>query len=45
MFDIAHPYLSLVASIAVGLLVGLERGWAKRDFGKGRRVAGFAPSG
>lgn len=45
MIDIAHPYLSLIASIAVGLLVGLERGWTQRDFGKGRRVAGFRTFG
>ena len=45
MFDIAHPYLSLIASIAVGLLVGMERGWTQRDFGKGRRVAGFRTFG
>lgn len=45
MFNIAHPYLSLIASIAVGLLVGMERGWTQRDFGKGRRVAGFRTFG
>lgn len=45
MFDFAHPYLSLIASIALGLLVGLERGWVQRDFGKGRRVAGFRTFG
>ena len=45
MFDIAHPYLSLIASIAIGLLVGMERGWRQRDFGKGRRVAGFRTFG
>ncbi|WP_022684453.1 MgtC/SapB family protein [Sphingobium bisphenolivorans] len=45
MPDITHPYLSLIASIAVGLLVGLERGWTQRDFGKGRRVAGFRTFG
>ncbi len=45
MFDIAYPYFPLIASIAVGLLVGLERGWAQRDFGQGRRVAGFRTFG
>ncbi|WP_449469629.1 MgtC/SapB family protein [Sphingobium chungangianum] len=45
MFNIAHPYLSLIASIAVGLLVGMERGWTQRNFGKGRRVAGFRTFG
>lgn len=45
MFDIAHPYLALIASIAIGLLVGLERGWTQRDYGKGRRVAGFRTFG
>jgi uncharacterized membrane protein (DUF4010 family) len=45
MVDISHPYLSLIASIAIGLLVGLERGWSQRDFGKGRRIAGFRTFG
>lgn len=45
MSDIAQPYLSMIAAIAVGLLVGLERGWAQRDLGKGRRVAGFRTFG
>jgi len=45
MPEIAHPYLPLIASIAVGLLVGLERGWTQRDFGRGRRVAGFRTFG
>ncbi|KKW91760.1 MgtC/SapB family protein [Sphingobium chungbukense] len=45
MTDIAQPYLSMIASIAVGLLVGLERGWTQRDLGKGHRVAGFRTFG
>lgn len=45
MPEISQPYLSMIVSIAVGLLVGLERGWAQRDSGKGRRVAGFRTFG
>lgn len=45
MPEIAQPYLSMLASIAVGLLVGLERGWAQRELGKGHRVAGFRTFG
>lgn len=39
MPDIAHPYLSLIASVAVGLLVGLERGWTQRDLSLAARWA------
>ena len=45
MGEIAQPFLDLIASIAAGLLIGLERGWSQRDLGKGRRVAGFRTFG
>ncbi|WP_176595353.1 MULTISPECIES: MgtC/SapB family protein [Sphingobium] len=45
MPDIGQPYLSMIAAIAIGLLVGLERGWTQRELGKGRRVAGFRTFG
>ncbi|MCB4859731.1 DUF4010 domain-containing protein [Sphingobium sp. PNB] len=45
MPDIGQPYLAMIASIAIGLLVGLERGWTQRELGKGRRVAGFRTFG
>ncbi|AMK22729.1 MULTISPECIES: MgtC/SapB family protein [unclassified Sphingobium] len=45
MPDIGQPYLSMIASIAIGLLVGIERGWTQRDLGKGHRVAGFRTFG
>lgn len=39
-----HLY-SLAAALAVGLLVGLERGWHLRERGAGERVAGFRTFG
>lgn len=33
--------LSLAASLAVGLLIGLERGWRQREISEGGRVAGL----
>jgi uncharacterized membrane protein (DUF4010 family) len=33
--------LSLAASLAVGLLIGLERGWRQRELSEGGRVAGL----
>lgn len=35
-----HPLLALMVALAVGLLVGVERGWRRRDAEEGRRVAG-----
>ena len=43
--SLGQPFAGLVAAIAAGLLVGLERGWTQRDFGAGRRVAGFRTFG
>lgn len=39
--DIALPtFSSLGVALAIGLLVGMERGWQKRFVGEGQRVAG-----
>ena len=35
-----EPILPLAVSLALGLLIGLERGWHEREAGEGRRVAG-----
>ncbi len=45
MPDLPQPLLSLIAAVAAGLLVGMERGWAQRDYAKGQRVAGFRTFG
>lgn len=38
-----HGQLAL--ALAIGLLIGLERGWSARDEGEGRRVAGLRTFG
>jgi uncharacterized membrane protein (DUF4010 family) len=38
--DIQQTFLLLATSLAVGLLIGLERGWEKRGDSEGTRVAG-----
>jgi uncharacterized membrane protein (DUF4010 family) len=43
--DLPQPYLGLMAALAAGLLVGMERGYALREIGKGRRAAGFRTFG
>ncbi len=40
-FQIPHEALGLGAALAVGLLIGLERGWRDRDLPDGRRIAGL----
>lgn len=35
-----QPVLELLSALAIGLLIGTERGWAQRDAGEGQRVAG-----
>lgn len=45
MTQVSQPLMALVAAIASGLLIGLERGWSQRDLGTGRRVAGFRTFG
>ena len=39
------PYPGLMAAIAAGLLIGLERGWILRELPEGSRVAGFRTFG
>ena len=43
--DISEPLLGLLAALAAGLLIGLERGWAQREQADGTRVAGFRTFG
>ena len=45
MGEISQPFIGLLAALAAGLLVGLERGWTQRDVAVGRRVAGFRTFG
>ena len=35
-----QPVLALLAGLAIGLLIGIERGWVQREFGEGQRIAG-----
>ena len=37
------PFYALGASLALGLLVGVERGWKEREQAEGRRVAAGIP--
>lgn len=43
--EMGQPLPALLAAIAVGLLIGLERGWTQRDQADGTRVAGFRTFG
>lgn len=36
----SHPELKLLVALAIGLLVGIERGWSDRDEDEGNRIAG-----
>lgn len=38
---ISHPIAQLLTALALGLLIGLERGWHERDTRMGGRVAGI----
>ena len=40
-WDLPAPLHGLGAALAIGLLIGLERGWHQRDLGEGARVAGL----
>ena len=40
-WDLPAPVHGLGAALAVGLLIGLERGWHQRDLNEGARVAGL----
>ena len=35
-----QPFLPLAAALAIGLMIGLERGWHERNLPEGTRVAG-----
>lgn len=39
--DPLSPFLSLGAALAIGFLIGFERGWRKRDDPEGSRTAGL----
>jgi uncharacterized membrane protein (DUF4010 family) len=39
------PFVQLAVATAIGLLVGAERGWKRRDTEEGRRVAGLRTYG
>jgi len=41
----ADPLLSLAVALAIGLLIGLERGWHEREREEGGRVAGLRTFG
>lgn len=41
MNGIPPEAVGLMAALAIGLLIGLERGWHDRDLPEGRRVAGL----
>lgn len=43
--DIPEAGLRLGAALAIGLMIGLERGWRGRDLAEGSRVAGFRTFG
>lgn len=40
-----EPYAQLAMSLAIGLLIGLERGWSEREREEGTRVAGLRTFG
>lgn len=42
---LTQPFTGLIAAMAAGLLIGLERGWAQRALPAGHRVAGFRTFG
>jgi uncharacterized membrane protein (DUF4010 family) len=44
-FDIPDVVLRLGVALAIGLLLGLERGWHERDLAEGKRIAGFRTFG
>lgn len=43
--DVAQPLPALLAALASGLLIGMERGWVQRGQADGTRVAGFRTFG
>ena len=45
MEDYLNLFRNLVIALALGFLIGLERGWAKRELEPGRRIAGIRTFG
>jgi uncharacterized membrane protein (DUF4010 family) len=45
MGDLQQDLLNLGVALAIGLLIGAERGWKKRDADEGERVAGIRTFG
>ena len=41
LFSPEQPLTRLIVALAIGLLIGLERGWSARDEREGERAAGF----
>ena len=41
LFSPEQPLTRLAVALAIGLLIGLERGWSARDEREGERAAGF----
>ena len=41
LFSPEQPLSRLIVALAIGLLIGLERGWSARDEREGERAAGF----
>jgi uncharacterized membrane protein YhiD involved in acid resistance len=41
VLDTRDLFERLGLALAIGLLIGLERGWRERDFGDGERAAGI----
>ena len=37
----SHTELKLLVALAIGLLVGIERGWSEREEDEGERIAGI----
>lgn len=45
LFGVARPYEGVLIALALGLLVGVERGWSRRDEADGARFAGIRTFG
>ncbi|MFP3944057.1 MAG: MgtC/SapB family protein, partial [Alphaproteobacteria bacterium] len=43
--DVEHLFAQLGISLAIGLLIGAERGWRDRELEEGRRIAGLRTFG
>lgn len=44
-FEVFNPFAGLVLALGLGLLIGIERGWSRRDDPAGTRVAGIRTFG